>query len=43
MCRCGHDLALHDPCSVCECPVFEQRRLVKGESNAKKYAKRPTK
>lgn len=22
ICRCGHALAIHDPCSQCLCPVF---------------------
>jgi len=21
-CRCGHERAYHDPCSLCVCPVF---------------------
>jgi hypothetical protein len=23
-CRCGEVQALHDPCSICHCPKFEQ-------------------
>ncbi len=42
MCRCGHAQGFHNPCSICECSAFEQRRTVKGESNAKKYARRST-
>jgi len=22
LCRCGHDLRIHDPCSRCLCPAF---------------------
>ena len=22
LCRCGHDLRVHDPCSRCACPGF---------------------
>ena len=22
VCRCGHVLAVHDPCSLCRCPKF---------------------
>lgn len=45
MCRCGHDLALHNPCSICECGTFVQlqsRGAGKArESNRKTFPKRP--
>jgi len=22
LCRCGHDLRVHGPCSLCECPGY---------------------
>lgn len=39
MCACGHDQALHNPCSVCECPRFAERPPAKKQT----YPKRPTK
>ena len=33
VCRCGHALAVHDPCSKCECPAF-------AIGPARKYRKR---
>lgn len=29
MCRCGHPMSFHNPCSVCECPRFTEGKKAK--------------
>lgn len=29
VCRCSHALAVHDPCSLCECPGFARGKARK--------------
>ncbi len=31
MCRCGHELGFHNPCSICACPAFEAGKRKKFE------------